>query len=92
MYSVGKNRIKEVAWEPTEEWLAAQRARTGDKNPMFGRKMSEAGLIKMRAGWARRRALGLKMNLTEEQRELRRAQASAMRHTLLLKRASVQNG
>ncbi len=94
--SVSKDKVSQTKlsqhWVPDEAWLQAQRARTGSKNPMFGRKLSDASRAKMRARWAERRALGLKMNLSEEARNTRKQQAAAMRHTLQIKRRDAQNG
>jgi group I intron endonuclease len=85
---VSRTKI-ENHWVPTEEWLAAQRARSGENNSMFGRKLSPASRAKMKARWAERRALGMKMNLTEEQRDLRRQQAATMRERKALARQPV---
>jgi group I intron endonuclease len=73
-------------WVPTKEWREKQSKRmSGINNPMFGKKLEEESKTKMRNRWAERRKLGLKMNLTEEAREIRREQARNMR---LLKQAA----
>jgi hypothetical protein len=46
---------------------------------MFGKTLSAESRAKMSERWAKRRALGLKNNLTDEQRVLRRQQAANMR-------------
>ena len=53
--------------------------RSGAANPMFGKTLSAESRAKMSERWAKRRALGLKNNLTDEQRVLRRQQAANMR-------------
>jgi group I intron endonuclease len=73
-------------WIPTEEWREKQSKRmAGTSNSMYGKKLNEESRAKMRTRWAVRRELGLKMNLSEEAKEIRRQQARNMR---LLKQAA----